>query len=140
MRSRTPAFLIAALFLCQIAAHAVAQRGGSLDQNSGSSVEIDRVQPSIAAALQPGARVTFSVDFDYTLSAPSGYVTLFIQSNSGTIGFEKQRLSQGSGKLTLSKEVEIPKARSIDVIVALYHDDKGPTSVTDGRTYEVKRE
>jgi hypothetical protein len=140
MTYRTPAFLLTALFFCQIAGHAVAQRGGTLDPSSGSSVEIDRVQPSIATALQPGARVTFSVEFDYTMSAPSGYVTLFIQSNVGPIGHEAKRLPKGSGKLTLSKEVEIPKTRRIEVIVALYHDDGRSTSVTDSRTYEVKRE
>ena len=133
-------FLLASLFLCHVAGHAVAQRGGGLEPSSGSSVEIDRVQPSIATVLQPGTRETFTVDLDYTIIAPSGYVSLFIQSSAGGIGHETKRLTKGSGKLTLSKEVEIPKTRRIEVIVALYHDDGGSTSITDSRTYEVNRE
>jgi hypothetical protein len=126
-----------------VAAPSLAQDRGSLDYTSGSSVEIDRVQPPTTMRLAPGSRVTFLVNVNYTVAAEEGAVSLIIQRAEpqfGSLTRQDKFLSKGSGNVSFIAEVEIPQTRRIDVIVAMYHRDRGSTTVTDMRTYEVVRQ
>ena len=126
-----------------VAGPSLADDRDSLDYTSGSSVEIERVQPPTTLRLLPGSRVTFLVNVNYTVAAEEGAVSLIIQRAEpgfGSLTRQEKFLSKGSGNVSFIAEVEIPKTRRIDLMVAMYHRDRGSTTVTDMRTYEIARE
>ena len=132
---------IAALGLSLAGNIASGQDPRYLDRTSGSSVEIETIQPGIAQPLVPGTKVTISVDVRYTLAAESGRVALYIQKpEPPLLAYQTKPLVKGTGKLTLTAEIEVPRTRRIDVNVALYHAERQSTTIVDSRVYEVVRE
>jgi hypothetical protein len=127
-------FAIAALSLTTVLAH------GETTSDSGSSIRIKKIQPSIAQSLKPGEKVAFVVELQYKLAAEAGGAALVIQraeSGHAPLAHAYRKLSQGSGSVTLQAEVMIPDTTTIQIFTPLYHQGGGSTSVVDGRVFEV---
>lgn len=107
---------------------------------SGSSIRIKKIQPSIAQPLKPGEKVNFVVELQYILAAEAGGIALIIQpaeSDVPPLAHTYSKLSQGSGSITLQAEAVVPATTSIHVFTPLYHQGGGSTSVVDNRVFEI---
>ncbi len=108
---------------------------------SPDSVRIVSISPGTEAPLRVGERVTFKVEVEYNLtSAASGSITLVIQQGeSGRVPLanETQVVQQGSARLTLSKDIEVPDTSAIQVFTPLTVQGGTSTRVVDTRAYQV---
>ncbi len=128
------------LFLALMLVFATAVAHAETTPDSGSSIRIKKIQPSIAQLLKPGEKVTFVVELQYTLAAEAGAVALVIQSAENGVGplaYTRSKLSRSSGSVMLQAEVEVPATTTITVFTPLYHQGGGATSVVDSRVFEV---
>jgi hypothetical protein len=131
---------VAALVFCL-----VTPSGGAPAQPepAPASLYIRSVIPPIAEKLRPGQRVNFVVEVEYSLSGDEGNLALFIQRaepGGGALATSSQPVSGKSGVTRLFAEIEVPRTRNVQLIVALYEAPGRSSSVTDSRVYEVFRE
>jgi hypothetical protein len=110
--------------------------GASLD-----SVRIVSISPDTGATLRVGDRVTFKVEVEYNLtSTPSGTITLVIQQGeSGRVPLanETQVVQKGSGKLVLTKDIEVPETNAVQVFTPLSAQGGSSTRTVDTRAFKV---
>jgi hypothetical protein len=120
---------------------AEAQSGSHTDTPTGSSVKIERIEPSLAQLVRAGTKVRFEVEISYVVTADSATVGLIVQrgdsSENRVLSFTTDIAPKGSGKLTMSTEVVIPDTRVIHVFTPLSHQGDSRTSVVDMRSYKV---
>jgi len=108
---------------------------------SQDGVRIVSISPDTGTTLRVADRVTFRVEVEYNLtSAPSGTITLVIQQGeSGRVPLanETQVVQKGSGKLVLTKDIEVPETNAVQVFTPLSAQGGSSTRTVDTRAYKV---
>jgi hypothetical protein len=108
---------------------------------SADSIKILSISPTVETVLHSGTKVPFRVEVEYTLvTAHSGTITLVIQRGEQEhqpLASETHVIQEGSGKLVLTKEIEVPDTNAIQVFTPLSPQGATSTSVVDTRAYAV---
>ena len=125
-------------------AFALALSGVGWQADSGmDTVRILSVSPTTDLPLRVGDTVTFQVEVECNLAtANSGSVTLVIQqAESGRMPLanEIEVITKGRSRTVLSKQVQIPETKAIQVFTPLNVQGGTKTSVVDNRIYKVVR-
>lgn len=107
------------------------------------SVKIISLTPSNDKPLYVGSTVTITVEVEYNLhSANTASLTLVIQraeTGHRSLANELDVVFKGTGKLKLSKEIEIPDTRALQIFMPLTPEGEQKTSIVDSRLYKVMR-
>ena len=124
-------------------AFAFAVSVGGFQQHKADSVRIASISPGTNTILRVGERVTFRVEVEYNLSgADSGSVTLVIQqgeSGHAPLANETAVVQKGRAKIVLSKDIEVPDTKALQVFTPLTVQSGTSTHVVDTRSYKVVR-
>jgi hypothetical protein len=114
---------------------------GRAGQASSDSVQILSISPNIETVLSVGEKVPLRVEVQYILeSAQSGTITLVVQQGEQghePLANETHVIQKGSGKLVLTKEIDVPNTKAIQVFTPLSARGATSTSVVDTRAYGV---
>ena len=112
------------------------------NETSNDRVEIVSILPEAGTVLKVGDVVTVEVDVEYGLaSADSGSIALVIQkgeSGEMPLANEFEVIQKGEGNVSLSKEIEVPKTKAIQVFTPLNVEGSSSTTVVDSRIYRVE--
>jgi hypothetical protein len=114
-----------------------------LDEASGSTVKIISISPATSKPLKDGEQLTVSAEVDYVLAAPKGKLSVFVQSENGRsllVSCTNPPISSGKGRVTVTADILVKDAYSVEFIVALYHNDGRSTAVTASRSYVVDKQ
>ena len=135
-----PLFLtIAVLFACERSDSAAAK---TPNETSNDRVEIVSILPEAGTVLKVGDVVTVEVDVEYGLaSADSGSIALVIQKDESgemPLANEFEVIQKGEENVSLSKEIEVPKTKAIQVFTPLNVEGSSSTTVVDSRIYRVE--
>jgi hypothetical protein len=107
------------------------------------SIKILSISPMTETALRIGETLTLQVEVEYNLtSAESGTVTLVIQqgeSGRPPLANEIEVVTKGRAKVVLSKELQVPETRALQVFTPLNVQGGSSTRVVDNRVYKVVR-
>jgi hypothetical protein len=105
------------------------------------SVKIVSISPPTDTPLRIGETLTLQVEVEYNLtSAESGTVTLVIQqgeSGRPPLANEIDVVLKGRGKVVLSKQLQVPETKALQVFTPLNVQGGSSTSVVDNRVYKV---
>ncbi len=106
------------------------------------TIRIVSISPDTGVALRVGEKVTFKVEVEYNLvSTGIGRITMVAQrAEAGLppIANELEVVLKGAGKLVLSKEVEVPDTKTIQIFTPLTPEGAKSTRVVDSRYYKVE--
>ena len=115
--------------------------GSSPQQDASDSIKIVSISPDPAVPLRVGQQASFKVEVEYTLtSADSGSVTLVIQqaeSGRAPLSNESDVVLKGRARLVLSKDIEVPDTKAINVFTPLTVQGGTSTRVVSTRSYKV---
>lgn len=105
---------------------------------AGSSVKILAISPEISSPLHVGEKVKLQVDVGYSLTAPSGTLSLVVQAsdNSG-VAQDMEVLAKGSGKTKFEAEFVVPNTKAIQVFTPLSAQGQSSTSTVDMWAFKV---
>src|SRR5262249_54619932 len=108
---------------------------------TADTIKILSISPPTGSPLHIADTAKFEVEIEYKLtSANSGFVTLVIQqaeSGRPTLANEVDVISKGKGRVVLTKVVQIPETKAIQVFTPLNVQAGTSTSVVDSRIYKV---
>jgi hypothetical protein len=107
------------------------------------SVKIVSISPTTDMPLRVGETLTVQVEVEYNLtSAQSGTVTLVIQqgeSGRQSLANEIEVVMKGRAKVVLSKQLQVPETKALQVFTPLNVQGGSSTRVVDNRVYKVVR-
>jgi uncharacterized membrane protein len=105
---------------------------------AGSSVKILSISPEISSPLHVGEKVNLQVEVGYSLTAPSGTLSLVVQAsdNSG-VAQDMEVLTKGSGKTKFEAEFVVPNTKAIQVFTPLSAQGQSSTSTVDMWAFKV---
>ena len=107
------------------------------------SVRIVSISPTPDMPLRVGETLTLQVEVEYNLtSAESGTVTLVIQqgeSGRQSLANEIEVIMKGRGKVVLSKQLQVPETKALQVFTPLNVQGGSSTRVVDNRVYKVTK-
>ena len=107
------------------------------------SVRIVSISPPPDTPLRVGETLTVQVEVEYNLtSAESGTVTLVIQqgeSGRQSLANEIEVIMKGRAKVVLSKQLQVPETKALQVFTPLNVQGGSSTRVVDNRVYKVVR-
>src|SRR5688572_487692 len=107
------------------------------------SVKIVSISPTTDMPLRVGEPLTVQVEVEYNLtSAQSGTVTLVIQqgeSGRQSLANEIEVVMKGRAKIVLSKQLQVPETKALQVFTPLNVQGGSSTRVVDNRVYKVVR-
>jgi hypothetical protein len=106
------------------------------------AVQIRSITPPPTQPLTAGQRLRITVEVSYTLPRPQGRLALAFQEPSPTrrpLGAAVADVTQAEGQLTLSADLVVPDAPTLEVYVPLYARDEVATAVVDTRRYRILR-
>lgn len=124
---------------------------GSIPEASTAldSVKILSISPEAGTTLHVGDKISLKLDVEYKLaSAPSGVVTLVIQQAESGQGERTplddetqvtQVIQKGNGKLTLTKDIDIPDTSALEVFTPLTAQGARITRTVDAMAYKVAK-
>jgi hypothetical protein len=130
--------LVIALAACGEDPNTLVRDAASPD--SGDSVEILEVSPTLDSTLKAGELVTFELRVEYELvSATTGSITLVVQdASSATLSNETYVVHKGKGIETLRAEIVVPNSRAVQVFTPLTPRGQRATTIVDSRLYKVR--
>jgi hypothetical protein len=110
---------------------------------AADSVKILSVSPTTDAPLRAGDTISLQVEVEYSLtSANSGTVTLVVQqaeSGRPPLANEVEVVMKGRERLVLSKQIQVPDTKALQVFTPLNVQGGTSTRVVDHRIYKVVR-